>query len=167
MEKVCNFQDDQEDVKVVKDKSEEELLLTTSCVTTNTSTKDWIIGIDCINHITHDRKFFKELKKSYISKVRIGNGEQLNVRGTRKISIKTHSGIKLVFYVLYVFEITQNRLSIAQMLEKRYKVYYENKLYVIKDAKSLEVFKVHMKDKAYALDLMKEELTTNEKSIIQ
>ena len=35
MKKVCKYQDSQEDVKIVKDKSEEELLLTTSCVTTN------------------------------------------------------------------------------------------------------------------------------------
>ena len=35
MKKVCKYQDSPEDVKIVKDKSEEELLLSTSCVTTN------------------------------------------------------------------------------------------------------------------------------------
>jgi len=53
--------------------------------------------------MTHDREIFKELNKSNISKVRIGNGEQLVVKGTRTNSIETHSGIKLIFDVLYMF----------------------------------------------------------------
>ena len=110
MEKVCKSKDSEEDVQIVEnkseeDKSEEDLLFRTSCVTTNESTKDWIIDSGCTNHMTHDREIFKELNKSNISKVRIGNGEQLVVKGTRTISIKTHLGIKLIFDVLYVPEI--------------------------------------------------------------
>ena len=55
MEKVCKSQDFEEDVKIVEDKLEEKLLLTTSCVITNESTKDWIIDSGCTNHMTHDR----------------------------------------------------------------------------------------------------------------
>jgi len=40
VKKVCKSQDSQEDVLIVEDKLEEKLLLTTSCVTTNESTKD-------------------------------------------------------------------------------------------------------------------------------
>ena len=87
-------------------------------VTTNESTKDWIIDSGCINHITHDREIFKELNKSNISKVRIENGEQLAMKSSGTISIKTHSGIKLIFDVLYVPEITHNLLSVAQLLKK-------------------------------------------------
>ena len=87
-------------------------------VTTNESTKDWIIDSGCINHITHDREIFKELNKSNISKVRIENGEQLAMKSSGTISIKTHSGIKLILDVLYVPEITHNLLSVAQLLEK-------------------------------------------------
>jgi len=118
VEKVCKSQDSQEDFQIVEDKSEEELLLTTSCVTTNQSTKYLIIDSGCTNYMTHDRELFSELNKSNISKERIGNGEQLIVKGTRTISIKTHSGIKIIFDVLYVPKITQNLLSVVQMLEK-------------------------------------------------
>ena len=87
LKKVCKFKDSQEDIQIVENKSdednaEEDLLLTTSCVTTNESTKDWIIDSGCTNHMTHDREILKELNKSNISKVRIGNGEQLVVKGT-------------------------------------------------------------------------------------
>jgi len=82
VEKVCKSQDSQEDIQIVEDKSEEKLLLTTSCVTTNKSTKEWIINSGCTNHMTHDRELFTELNKSNIFKVRIGNGEQLIVKDT-------------------------------------------------------------------------------------
>ena len=87
MEKVCKSKDSLKDVQIVEnksdeDKSEEDLLLTTSCVTTNESTKDWIIDSGCTNHMNRDREIFKKLNKSNISKVRIGNGEQLDVIGT-------------------------------------------------------------------------------------
>jgi len=55
------------------------------------------------------------------------------MKGIRTISSKTHSSIKLIFYVLYVPLITQNFLSVSQMLEKGYKVSFENKFCVIKD----------------------------------
>jgi len=51
------------------------------------------------------------------------------------------------------------------MLEKCYKVFFENKICVIKDANNLKVFKVHMKDMRFILDLMKEKLATNDENI--
>jgi len=56
----------------------------------------------------HDRELFKELNKYDNFKVRIGNGEQLIVKGTKTIVIKIHLGVKLFFDVLYIYEINQN-----------------------------------------------------------
>ena len=47
-------------------------------------------------------------------------------------------------------------LTVAQLLEKGYKVSSENKVCVIKNANNIEVFKVHMKDKRFVLDFMEE-----------
>jgi len=51
------------------------------------------------------------------------------------------------------------------MLEKGYKVSFENKVYVVKNANNIEVFKVHMKDKRFSVDFMKEECATNKVSM--
>jgi len=51
------------------------------------------------------------------------------------------------------------------MVEKCYKVSFENKVCVIKNANNIEVFKVHMKDKRFALNFMKEEFATNKVSM--
>jgi len=54
VKKVCKSQDPQENVKIVEHKSEEELLLATSSVTTNKFVRGWIIDNGCTNHMTHD-----------------------------------------------------------------------------------------------------------------
>ena len=38
---------------------------------------NWLMDSDCTKHITHDRELFEESNKSDISKVRIGNRDQI------------------------------------------------------------------------------------------
>jgi len=45
---------------------------------------------------------FKDLDKSYLSKVRIGNGDYIKVEGKGAIEVETMSGIKTLKNVLYV-----------------------------------------------------------------
>nr|KYP40110.1 hypothetical protein KK1_038565 [Cajanus cajan] len=112
--------------------------------------------------MTYDRELFKELNKTNISKVRTGNGAHLIVKGKGKVVIKSHSGLKLISNVLYVPDINQNLLSVAQLLGKGYKVLFEDKNCVIKDIHNKEVFNFHMKGKIFALNLVKEEPIINE-----
>ena len=70
--------------------------------------------------------------------------------------IKGITGLKLISNVLYVPEINQNLLSIGQLLEKRYKVLFENNFCLITDAQNREVFKVQMESKSFALNFMEE-----------
>ncbi|CAL5436624.1 unnamed protein product [Camellia sinensis] len=128
-----------------------------SCFATNSSIESWLINSGCTNHMTYNRELFKELEKIVISKVRIGNGVHIAVKGKGTVAIEGHMGLKLISDVLYVPEINQNLLSVTQLLEKGYKVLFEDKNYVIKDSKGIEVFKVQMKGKSFALDLMKDE----------
>ncbi|CAL5347060.1 unnamed protein product [Camellia sinensis] len=107
--------------------------------------------------MTYDRELFRELDKTAISKVRIGNGAHIAVKGKGTVAIEGCTGLKLISDVLYVPEINQNLLSVTQLLEKGYKVLFKDKNCVIKDTKGIEVFKVQMKGKSFALDLMKEE----------
>ena len=72
------------------------------------------------------------------------------------MAIKGITGLKLISNVLYVPEINQNLLSIGQLLEKRYKVLFENNFCLITDAQNREVFKVQMESKSFALNFMEE-----------
>jgi len=63
-------------------------------------------------------------------------------------------------YIIFL-RLIRDFLSITQLLDKCYKVSFENRLFVIKDTNNLKVFKVHMKDETFALNFIKEELVRN------
>ena len=44
--------------------------------------------------MTYDRELFKELDKTTISKVRIGNGAYIAVKGKGTVAIEGHTGLK-------------------------------------------------------------------------
>jgi len=98
--------------------------------------------------MTHDKDLFRELRSTNTSKVRIGNGENITVEGKGTVAISTCSGTKFISDVLYVLEIDQNLFSVGQLIEKGYKVRFEEKSCLIKDAEGHDIFKVKMKGKA-------------------
>ena len=59
--------------------------------------------------------------------------------------------------MLYVPEIDQNLLSVGQLIEKDYKVVFEDKSCLIKDAVSQDIFRVKMRRKSFALNPLKGE----------
>ena len=109
--------------------------------------------------MTYDQGLFRELDKITVSKVRIGNGEYISARGKWTIAIESLSGLKLILDVLFVPNIDQNLLSVGQLLEKGFKVLFEDKFYMIKDANGKYVFKIKMRGKSFALNLLEEEQT--------
>ncbi|KAL6345329.1 hypothetical protein AAG906_015812 [Vitis piasezkii] len=67
---------------------------------------------------------------------------------------------QVIFDVLYVPNIDQNLLSVRQLIEKGFKVIFEDKWCMIKDTKCRDVFKVKMRAKSFALNLMEDEQIT-------
>lgn len=76
--------------------------------------------------MTNDEELFKVLDTSVTSKVRIGNGEFLFVKGQGTVAIESVTGVKYIQDVLYVPQINQNLLSVGQLLEKGFKVLFED-----------------------------------------
>jgi len=95
-----------------------------SCLVTNNLTESWLIDSDCTSHMTSDKELFKRLDRTAISKVRIGNGAYLAVKGKGTVAIKGNIGLKLISDVLYVPKINQNLSSVGQLLKKGYKVLF-------------------------------------------
>ena len=58
--------------------------------------------------------------------------------------------------VLYVPNIDQNLLSVDQLIEKGFKVIFEDKWCLIKYVEGRDVFKLKMKAKSFALNLLEE-----------
>ena len=70
--------------------------------TTKVNYSSWLIDSGCTNHMTAYLSLFKDLDKSYLSKVKIGNGDYIKVEGKGAIEVETMSGIKILKNVLYV-----------------------------------------------------------------
>ena len=136
---------------------EEEQLFVASCFTSSISSDCWLIDSGCTNHMTGDEELFRELDRSQVSKVRIGNGAYIAVKGKGTIAIESCRGTKLISDVLFVPEIDQNLLSVRQLTSKGFKVIFENEQCLIKDANNVDVFRIKMKGKSYPFDPMEEE----------
>ena len=141
----------------VADQEEEDQLFVATCFSSRESNVSWLIDSGCTNHMTHDRSLFKELKPTAITKVRIGNGNHIPVKGKGTIVISTNSGTKSISDVLFVPDIDQNLLSVGQLIEKGFKVFFEDKLCLIQDANGKEIVKAKMRCKSFSFEPTKEE----------
>ncbi|KAG8482637.1 hypothetical protein CXB51_024435 [Gossypium anomalum] len=100
-----------------------------------------------------DVNLFKELDRSFSSRIRIGNGSLIETKGRGDVLISSSSGNKLITDVLYVPDIDQNLLSVGQLVEKGYSLFFRSGSCVIEDSLGQEVVIVPMADKCFMLDI--------------
>ena len=88
--------------------------------------------------MTNNKDLFKELSTL---KVWVGDGKFIIMNGKGTATISTNRCTKLIFDVLYVPEIDQNLLSVGQLVEKGYKVFFENKSSLIKNGGEKDILR--------------------------
>jgi len=152
MEKVCKRK--QQEVQIAQtDDEKEELLFVATCFGSDITNETWLIDSGCTHHMTHDKDMFVKLDKIHSSKVKIGNGDYIEVKGIGDIAIDAGSGTKIIFDVLYVPEINQNLLSIGQLLEKGYVVVFKDKTCEVFDTTGIKLMSIKMKGKSFSVNL--------------
>ncbi|XP_012468995.1 uncharacterized protein LOC105787094 [Gossypium raimondii] len=135
-------------------KGQEEHVFTASCFASFSKvSKIWLINSRCTDHMASDESMFNELDIAFVSKVRIGNGELLMAKGNGKVVIASKLGNKTISEVLYVPNIDQNLLSVGQLLEKGYSLFFEGKTCMIKDATDQVLIIVDMHDRTFIVDV--------------
>ena len=150
-------QSEQQDVDAQFANEKEDVLFVAIGFSSIISSASWLIDTGCTNHLTYDKKLFKELKPSKFSKVKRGHGGHISIKGIRTLVVATHSGTKIITDVLYVPNIDQNLISVGQLRQKGFKVFFEDNHCLIKDAIGQDLFKVQMRGKSLSLDLFQEE----------
>ena len=65
--------------------------------------------------------------------LKIGNGGYVDVKGRGTVVVKTNSGMKLISDLLFVPDISQNLLSVGQMLENQYSLQFKDNQCIIFD----------------------------------
>ncbi|KAL4035165.1 hypothetical protein IC575_003845 [Cucumis melo] len=156
---ICRNKNQQQGVeaKIADQEEEDDQLFVATCFMGGESNESWLIDSGCTNHMTHDNELFKELKPTNITKVRIGNEDYISVKGKGTIVIASCKGTKHIQDVLFVPDINQNLLCVGQLIEKCFKVTFENEYCLIKDAANQDIFKVKMKRKSFSLNPLEEE----------
>ncbi|KAG8480542.1 hypothetical protein CXB51_024610 [Gossypium anomalum] len=70
----------------------EEHIFTASCYAIKSKDKyNWLVDSGCSHHMSADESLFKDLDKSYGSKIRIGNGDLIEAKGKGNVVINTSS----------------------------------------------------------------------------
>ena len=128
-------------------KESEEEFLFFSCMNAECEPHNlWYLDSGCSNHMSGNKDIFVELNNNYSSQVKLGDGNLQCAQGKGVIAVQTQKGIKrYISYVLYVPNLTQNLLSVGQLLRKGYSVYFDNDKCEIVDKKNnIIVAKINM-----------------------
>jgi hypothetical protein len=119
------------------------------CNSAEAKDSSWLIDSGCTNHMTADVSLFRDLDKSYLSKVRIGNGDFVKVEGKGAIEVETLSGTKTLKNVLYVPKINQNLVSVGQLIESGYSIFFNDGVCDIKDKNRVLLLSAKMMNRSF------------------
>ncbi|KAH1097571.1 hypothetical protein J1N35_014492 [Gossypium stocksii] len=76
------------------------------------------------NHMVSDESMFKEIDRSFSSRIRVRNGHIIEAKGKGDVQVSTPVGAKVIIDVLFIPNIDQNLLSVGQLVEKNYSVIF-------------------------------------------
>lgn len=115
--------------------SQDNLLL--ACNMAETKSDDiWFLDSGCSNHMTGNIALFSKLDQSVKSQVTLGTDSKVSIMGKGEVNILTNKGEKkTIVDVYYVPRMKCNLLSIGQVVQKSYNIFFENDVCTIMDRK--------------------------------
>lgn len=105
------------------------------CNMAETNSEDiWFLYYGCNNHMTGNIALFSALDQNVQSQFTLGTDSKIYVMGKGEVKIFTKKGEKkTIIDVYYVPEMKCNLLSIGQLVQKCYNVFFENDVCTIMD----------------------------------
>ncbi|XP_058784090.1 uncharacterized protein LOC131658857 [Vicia villosa] len=104
----------------------------------------WYLDTGCSNHMTGQKEAFINIYSSFGSKVKLSNGEHVEVKGEGSIGVTTKQGSKVIHDTLYVPELDENLLIIGQLMEHGYSLNFDNRECKMFDSERRRVVVVNM-----------------------
>eukprot|EP00253_Pinus_taeda_P028745 PITA_28745 len=102
--------------------------------TNNVSKEVWLMESGCNNHMIGNKDGFIEIDEPTKSDVLLGDDKRFEAKGKGTIAVKTNEGKpKHINDILYVPHLAHNLLSVGQLLEKRYLIFFKDKQCIIYD----------------------------------
>ena len=94
----------------------------------------WFLDSRCSNHMTRDIAMFSMLDENVESQVTLGTDSKVSVMGKGKVSVLTKKGEgRSISDVYYVPDMKCSLLSIGQLIQNGYNVFFEDDVCIIMD----------------------------------
>ncbi|XP_038902464.1 uncharacterized protein LOC120089115 [Benincasa hispida] len=117
-----------EEAKIVdQEEEEEDQLFVATCFVGSESNKSWLIDSGYTNHMTYDKELFRDLKPTNITKVRIGNGDYISVKGKGTVAITSYTEVAQVFWKFNASVENESGCEIPIVRSENGKEYTSNK----------------------------------------
>ncbi|KAF7839956.1 Retrovirus-related Pol polyprotein from transposon TNT 1-94 [Senna tora] len=111
----------------------------------------WLVDSGCTSHMCKEEKMFCDLDKTVKIRVTLGNGEVMQSQGKGSVTVATRQGTRTIHNVLFVPGLSQNLLSVAQMISHGYTVMFKKKICFIYDLKGKLLAEVEMTNNTFPL----------------
>ena len=94
----------------------------------------WFLDSSCSNHTTGNIAMFANLDENVKSEVTTGFDSKISVKGKGRVSIRARNGEQMIVpEVYYVHGLKCNLLSIGQLINKGYNVFFKDDMCTIRD----------------------------------
>ncbi|KAL6315260.1 hypothetical protein AAG906_000341 [Vitis piasezkii] len=97
-----------------------------------------VLDSGCSNHMTGIKSLFKELDESHKLKVKLGDDKQVQVEGKGTVAVNNgHGNVKLLYNVYFIPSLTQNLLSVGQLMVSGYSILFDGATFDVRMANKL------------------------------
>ncbi|GLT45830.1 hypothetical protein SLA2020_196340 [Shorea laevis] len=154
IEKFCRFKENQYRPKQQQAQvasTAEDHLFMASLASSSVDKCSWFVDSGCTCHMANNEAIFSELDKSVRIKVKLGNGSIVQSEGKGNVAVQTKKGTKYIHDVLFIPSLSQNLLSVAQMLRKGYSVSFVNNACYIYDSCGVELARIKMVENSFSI----------------
>jgi hypothetical protein len=134
-------------------KDDEEHLFMASQASNTSKLNTWLIDSGCTSHMSKFLSIFSSIDRLVQPKIKLGNGDIVQAKGKGTVAVSINKGIRTITNVLYIPELDQNLLSVAQMLRNGYEVSFKEKFCFIIDTHNSEIAKIKMDGNSFYLKL--------------
>ncbi|EOY09431.1 Uncharacterized protein TCM_024849 [Theobroma cacao] len=139
-------------VEQVKEDTDEVIFMAT-IRDDSSKTNIWLLNSACSHHLTGNKSLFTTLDTSFKSKVKIGDGNYLDILGIGTVNVDTVSRSKTIISVHYVPSANHNLLSVGQLGKEHYALLFKDEVCIVIYPNGDELCTVAMKNNCYPLNL--------------
>ncbi|KAM2288348.1 hypothetical protein ACFXTI_029233 [Malus domestica] len=124
MQKDCTYKDNQLAHYTKAEDEETNMFYVGHDTTVQEEAKVWFVDSGCSNHMTANKNILHNVDTTNLTRVKMGNGQLVDTLGRGNIVVHTKNGKMFIKDVMLVPNLKQNLLSLGQLIEHGYYLYF-------------------------------------------